>query len=505
MDNVQNLTQDVFGKQFTTKTLLPFNISVLKLTDRDIQLLRPVTVLDIYDSTGVNFHDDGLFSVATFGRVGSEERDSRFGYIDLKTEILHPEIFLSLVSVRALYAGIIAGKTYAVFDPTVNDFLPASELQGQTGYSFFMSHWDRLTIPKNTSDTRNNIVDLIAKFKGQSTLRYHLVMPAGLRDVQVDDTGRTTEDEINDMYRKLITISNTLTGAAEDLNSAAMDTPRWALQYNAVLIYQHIKKLLSGKRGWFQKKFGSRRTRNGTRNVITAMDSSTAVLGAPDAPKATDTDIGFVQTLRGALPKTIAALKAGYLGTVIAGGEGAVWLTDPKTWTRTLVDLPMDVIDDYSTRAGLERLINRFFIPSLQKKPIRIQGYYLGLYYEDAETFKIFSDITELPSNLSKKNVRPITLADLLYHSTYNVYKTLYGLITRYPITGAGSIYPCTYRVRTTISTSTKYERDEAWDFDRTDETRTAYNYPDYSEQSRWVGSLGIPATRVALMGADRS
>ena len=51
--------------------------------DSLVRTMRPVTRTDIYDGVTSNFHEDGLFSITTFGRVGSEERDNNFSFIRL--------------------------------------------------------------------------------------------------------------------------------------------------------------------------------------------------------------------------------------------------------------------------------------------------------------------------------------------------------------------------------------------------------------------------------------
>ena len=53
---------------------LPFNISILELTDETLKYLKPVTSLDTFEGSSKNFHDDGLFSVSIFGKVGDPSR-----------------------------------------------------------------------------------------------------------------------------------------------------------------------------------------------------------------------------------------------------------------------------------------------------------------------------------------------------------------------------------------------------------------------------------------------
>ena len=60
-------------------------------------------------------------------------------------------------------------------------------------------------------------------------------------------------------------------------------------------IFDYFQTILSGKHGFLQSKWGSRRIFNGTRNVIFAMDPSVENLGFPNQPKSTDTVVGMYQ------------------------------------------------------------------------------------------------------------------------------------------------------------------------------------------------------------------
>jgi hypothetical protein len=480
---------------------MPFNIWLIAPTATNVQMLGQVKVLDTYDPSGATFHPEGLFSIPIFGKIGSEARDRTFAYIDLKTKILHPEVYLKLTSIKALYAGIMSGARYAIWDKKEKDFVPATELDGKTGYSFFMSHWDELELKKNESDERNAKIDAINKYK-KALLTKHLVSPAGIRDVQIDERGRTTEDEINDLYRKLITISNTIVNSDIDGNEEYMNVPRYALQRVAVQIYQMIKNILSDKRGWFQGKVNRRNTLAGSRNVITAMSTSSSVIAGPNSISPLDTEIGFAQTLRAVLPHTIHALRSGILGQTFDGKSDKVWLINRKTLTKVLVDITPEVMDAYGTRPGIEKLINRFFIDSLRRKPIIIANHYLGLLYKSDTHFKVFSDMADFPDTLDKSMVRPLTLSDLLYTSTYKAYRKLTGTVTRYPVLGRGGIYPTLFKIRTTNTSYPLRELDENWtDVEGSDNLAPAF--PSDDPNIKWLDSLTPHAVRLAGLGGD--
>jgi hypothetical protein len=477
---------------------LPFNIGIEQLTPESVKYMRPVRVLDTHNAAGTEYHPDGLFSLVTFGRQGSEERDLKESYIDLKTTVFHPEIYMELIKLRAFYAQVMAGKAYALWDDASKDFVASDPLNGQTGYQFFMEHWQKIQWNTEGSDIRKERIAVLERYKAKSLMRYHLVIPAGLRDIHEEKPGKTTEDEINDLYRKLLAATLSLQDTKESSTSPLYDNARIAIQKTAVAIYLYIKRMVSGKRGWLQGKWGARKTFHGTRNVITPMTLTSALLGSPDAPRVNDTEMGLWQFSRGAVLHTLHCLQTGWLGRIF-GGETDVWLTNKKTLQKELVQLDSKTIEDFTTRPGLEKLINRFEIHRLRNRPVYVENYYLGLVYRTDRVFKFFADIRELPEGFSKEHVYPITLGELLYVSLLPKIDTLTCSITRYPITDDGSVYPSFVRVRTTSESLRLVQLNEEWQPTET----IAPRYPVVDGTQTWIGSLKVNPLRYPRLGAD--
>ena len=92
--------------------------------------MRKVTSLDIMVGATQNFHPDGLFSVQTFGVVGSAMRSTRMAYIDLKISIIHPTIYLAITQMKSMYKDILAGREFAIWDPEKSDFVKSDIIDG---------------------------------------------------------------------------------------------------------------------------------------------------------------------------------------------------------------------------------------------------------------------------------------------------------------------------------------------------------------------------------------
>ncbi len=493
--------------------------------DRErVKTLRPVSSTDIMGSSGQNlspideesvlqwsgekklssnFHNDGLFSTAIFGRVGEPDRDRRFSYIEIKVTIFHPVIYKALTKLNRIYPEILAGKQYAIWDPKEKDFVVSNEMEGRTGYSFFISHWADIRFKQNKSPTRTDRIKLINKFKDIALTSKILVLPAGLRDVRVGAGNRLEFDEVNDFYRRIVGISRTVTRSGEAITSPTLDYSRTQIQNSFNALYDHFENMLKGKKGFLQNKWAKRKVFNGTRNVISAMNTSKKTLGDPNSFKATDTILGLFQVMRGALPFTLNKVRNGYLADAMGVGtlSNAANLVDPVSLKQEIVNLNPLIKDKWTTIDGLEKVINSYEQADNRHRPVLIEDRYLALIYKGPDmTFKVFGDISELPDNLDKAFVEPITLVELLYLSGYRGWNTLKVIVTRYPVTGLGSCYPSDLYVKTTTVGEQRRELGQDW-LPLGDEY-IASEFPR-KESDSFLESQIVSPVRLAGLGGD--
>lgn len=481
--------------------MLPFNIELIRL-DRDrLSRLKPVLSLDIYDGASSNFHEDGLFSVSIFGRVGSEQRDLQFSYIDIKTTVFHPVIYRRLIKLRGMYRDIMAGKAYARWDDEEKDFVAASPLDGETGFHFFVTHWEKIQFKRTKSLIRNQNIELIEKYRDRAMTDKILVLPAGLRDFRVDENGRQMEEEINTHYRRVLSIANTIGVKGEAAQSEVFNTARHSLQLTFNEIYASLERLLTGKKGFIQKKWGSRNIFNGTRNVITAMDTSTPVLGQPNSPKPNDTAVGLFQTMKAALPVAKNLILNGPLRHAFSQPDGRALLIDKRTLKPEYVEIDSEVYDRWATPEGIERAINAYREVEIRHRPVEIEGRYVGLIYlSPNQEFRIFYDIDELPEDRSRDDVFPLTYCQLFYLSGYRRWNTLRAYVTRYPVTGIGSIYPTRIYVKTTTTGEMRWELNENWE--RIGDDHVALEFPR-SDIHTHLDSMQIHPAKLKQLGGD--
>lgn len=435
---------------------------ILHAEPEDLRQIPEITRLDIFDGASTDFHDDGLFSTRIFGLVGSKERDQLYGKINLKVRVLHPKIYRELCALKELYREIIDGKRTAKFDTTTLDFVASIDQDAGTGYSFFMQHLDKLVFRRNSSPARNGRIDFIERWRHRMTLKQFIVMPAGLRDVEAGDDGRVTKHEINDYYYRILAGASTIT-ESDDMNSPAYDAVRRAIQLNINEVYAYIEGIVGGKGGFIKDNWASRRVREGTRNVLTSMNTSGQNLESPNVPSYDSTVLGVYQAASSIAPLVIHWMRSGALEKIVLGMDGDVPLIDPKTLGTKYVNLPPYERDRWTTEDGLRELIHSLVDVEARHRPVTIMGNYLALVYLGPGTFRIFHDISELPEGASRSDVHPITLMELIYLSGYSKWAKYFTDITRYPIAGDDSTYPSRLYVRSTTVGEVRRELDSTW------------------------------------------
>jgi len=479
---------------------IPFNVSLLELTPQKLQGLKPVRSLDIFDGVSNNFHEDGLFSISIFGRVGDERRMKRFSYIDIKISIFHPIVYGALVSLKRLYAGIMAGTEYAVWNNEIKDFERSDALSGKTGFHFFVSKWKEIEFEETKSVARYQNIEMLRKYKDKAMVSKIVVMPAGLRDVEITQDGRVQKDEINDFYAQLLRVSNTVSESSVNTNPELLNNARHSLQITFNELYDNIQNRIQGKKKLLIGKWASRRIMNGTRNVITAMDTSAPYLGADGSPKFNNTVIGLYQMLKASLPISIYHIRNGFLSSVFIAPDQPARLVNKKTLKSENVMLKTQYFDRFMTGEGIEKVITSFSAEEIRNKPLEIEGHYVGLIYKGPDgTFKLLHDIDEVIETREKQHVHPLTLCELLYLSTYRVLNTLPLFVTRYPVTGVGSIYPSFAYVKTTVKSEVRRELSDQWE--PIDDSHIAYEFP--LQDSPYVNSLVPHSARLGKLGAD--
>lgn len=445
------------------KKLSPFNLDLLLLRDNDIKNVPTIEVMDIFDGLSKNFHPKGLFSVEFFGKVGEERRNRMFGNINMGVDIFHPLEYKTLCDMRELYGAIMGGKAYAKWNPQLKDFDKATAIDGETGFAFFMKHYPEMEFEDRGSTKREFGIKFLAKYKKSPLFNRLIVLPAGLRDYTVDEVNKPSEDEINNLYRKVMAASQVVANVNAAVNPTYLDQTRHAIQLHVNEIYAYIMNGLDGKSKLVSGGWASRKTHHSTRNVITSFVPESYDVGSPKRVSCNQTVINMHQFLRMTLPLAINKVRNKFISNVFMGPNIPMMLVNKKTLKREQVNPDATLYDQWATYEGLEKTFALFGEEYLRHEPLQTKSHYFALIYVDDDKVKVFYDIDDLPDGFDKKKVSPVTFAELIYLSIYEYAPDIPAFVTRYPITGYGSIYPSYVYLKTTVKSDIKYELDDQW------------------------------------------
>jgi len=263
-------------------------------------------------------------------------------------------------------------------------------------------------------------------------------------------------------------------------------------------IYDYIKNMLEGKSKFILGKWAARKIFNSTRNVITSYLHDSPSLNGDTSVSTNQTVIGLYQYLRMIFPLAVKHVRETYLSDVFIGPNAPVIMTNRQTLHKESVQLDTHYYDEWMTVEGLEKVMARFGQNDLRHDILQTDTHYFGLVYKGPDrTYRFIQDIDELPTDRDPADCHPITFVELLYLSVYKDSTTIPALITRYPITGYGSIYPSYIYLKTTIKSEVREELNDAWELSGI----KAVEYPVSGEQ--FFSSMAVSSRNLNRLTAD--
>ena len=434
---------------------LPVNIEIMDV-DKFIadHNCKPVTTMFIKEPTSNEFHHQGLFSEEIFGQIGSTDRLITYGYIELRTKIFHPIVYGNLLRLKALYGQIISGKSYAKFDKESQDLIACSENDDDagTGYQFFMEMFPKIQFKKNASQTQNDKVNLIQKYRNNCMIERCIVMPAGLRDMSVDD-GKPASDSINKLYASLLNYTKAMPSIGSE--SDLFDSVRFAIQKKVNEIYNMIYDMIEGKFGFFQRKYGSRNLALGTRNVISPADMNATSPDDPTYLKMDEVKIPLFEASKMYQPLVIYNLKQMFFSDVFSQFSDQVSVINPKDYTLGYQPITEEEKNKFITSEGIEKIISLFRDKEFRFRPVTIENekeeqFYLMLVYDEGDeitlvrsTANFIEKRKESFKPYNPERLRPLTYTEMIYIATWRATLNKCATVTRYPAIEIGSTVPC--------------------------------------------------------------
>jgi len=473
-----------------------FNIDFLILSKEQIRMLGEVTKLNVFEQNSNVFSSEGLFSTEIFGAIGTDARTETPGYIDLHVTIMHPLVYQQLTTLKSFYGEILSGKKKAIFDTKEKDFILSDDEKADTGYTFFMEHMKKIVFTDNGSNQRKFKIELIQKFfKQDIELDKWLVLPAGLRDYELDKNGQPSEDEVNDLYRKLLgTVSMLKNTKVDKDNMSMLDPIRLKIQNITIELYNYYKVLLDGKNKFIQGKWAKRAIMNGTRNVITPSLNLVEDLDSDNKITFNHSVVGTYQYIKAIPPILANKLHTMYIGRILNPDSDSAVLVNPKTMKTEIVNISVKRRDEWLSLEGLSDITSKLAQDEIKREPVKIDGYYMFLIYDDGKNVEIIFDTSTMDETLDKKYLRPITYIELVYLAIYDVRDKYPAFLTRYPVAAMGGVYPTKLYVKTTVKGRTV-------NFKYNNQIKEVVEYPNLKEE--FVNSLSPHFSKLERLTAD--
>ncbi len=231
--------------------------------DDFVKSLKPVTSTLIHTRTE-EFHPDGIFSERIFGVQNSLARKKTFSYINLNTQVIHPTAFKIFLRLDRKLEKMFSTENFFRLDS--NELL-LSEDSGVTGISEFIKLYPKLSI-RGESEDRDKFIKVLQESYQNETLfiKYVPIIPPEQRPIYKDETGRYSQDKINDLYltilRKAISIKSFGT------EGTMFDLMNWSLQKSVNDLDDYIRTKIGKKFGLIRSQLLGKRTDFSGRAVI---------------------------------------------------------------------------------------------------------------------------------------------------------------------------------------------------------------------------------------------
>jgi DNA-directed RNA polymerase beta' subunit len=186
-----------------------------------------------------------LYSELIFGSYGSQERKTRFGYINLNCKIIHPIVYDMVKTISEETSRIIYRKRKYIIKN--NQFV--ENAAGETGLSFLIENFANVDFTKFCKKEKIDAARFIEKYKKIIIINKWLVIPAGYRDINYrDKTSIKIISKINEFYKDLLFVISQLSGE-KDFDEIFIER----IQYKTYQITDWFKKeKLAGKSGMFR-------------------------------------------------------------------------------------------------------------------------------------------------------------------------------------------------------------------------------------------------------------
>lgn len=485
---------------------MSFEVDILNV-DKEIkahgyqQVLSPNTFLPNSSEPD----PEGLASYEIFGRPGSDERMSVYGYIDLGDVFIHPDIFDKIGKMNSVFKEVAYGETKAYIDEdgelirfAEGDEIPAGAPNG-SGIRFLYLNYDKLFFRDTGSAVRRQKMKLLELLtKEEIFVTKWLVIPPFYRDVD----GRSKKpNEINDLYNRLIILSRIIRNNKIMFGNSVTDAHRKVIDTLQEL-YSFFMGV-GGTKGFARKHVMGKATDFAARSVISSPDMNTE---KPD-----DTEVSFDRSaiplataIKCFAPFIVYGVKV-FLQGIIAGSRFIYVRRGGSRIDRE--ELAEHYAEAFSSKA-IYKLIDQYSESYASRlAPFTLEtagGEHVPIcyHYGDDDREEIGrADLEETfrERAVNSKIYKPLNLTELFYMVAMETIQDKCVYITRYPVEDYNNMYPSQMNI--IPAKKTRKVKINGIDYPRFPDFRDLGDSPDY--EYLFSDSLRLFPTYLPALGGD--
>ena len=425
--------------------------------------------------------DEGLFSTKIYGRIGSKERSTKFGYIHLKRYFLHPFVYNTMIKMFRATPQVVAGEVFVKLNPKDATLMTCKgdDPDGGTGIDFFIDNWRKINWRKTETRARIKKDEVISSLKpNEIFLTKFPVCPAMYRDINLHSqgSGKITHDEVNKLYIKLINATN-----SESITFTSGYYTQATVQNTLLEIYKLFLGKVAKKNGIIQKNIMGKTVDFAAVNVISAPRFNSNTYKEMQVP-------------------------FGYIGVPL---YMVLALFYPHI-VKAIEDYFFDMNNQYEIQIGKDKIIkndetfNKLFGPDGIRKLVSA---YISDKTREIRTKPFSLDGKDAYKSYYQAMGRPYTITDFLLDIANQVVQNKFVLSTRFPLTGSES--QAINRIKILTTEKTIPLQIESRKVLAGGEVEYIPNFPTDSEgniidnQIRWIDTLVPNNSILAGMGGD--
>ena len=342
--------------------------------------------------------DDGLYSKRIFG-ITSKEQSTKFGYINLKQQLVHPRALIMLSELSSIFPKVILSEVKAI----IKDGMLVVDDNGSNGPGWFYENYSKIKWDNYQKNKKEETIEYFKKTpKNIVFVTKWSVIPAVYRPFK-EEHGHIVEDELTGLYKKLLSRVNAGKSDNEFMQKILNSSSKGAIVQKALnQIEEYFMAQLGEKTGYVRGSLVSKKMDNVARLVANAR---------PDVPFNC-----------AALPwQVLINIFDAYVVSMIYDRElETKWATELKVESYNYTNIADHLTYIYHNADSYVQ--NN---PGLREKWIALLKEMFEMYYE----LSVVGKRDPAWNKMSYFTVKPIIMTDNSYHVVLNslLYKPLGG------------------------------------------------------------------------------